>query len=114
MTETVEYPLGTRREDNLYPVGDPRRTCQMQAMGSSSFGPYVGDPQPLPPGGRAVQPLGWSGTSVPYGDMIIGTCSKCRGPVCVPSIWSVAMPVPTCQQCGAKKKASYGPIIEME
>ena len=63
-----EDVLGTRREDNLYPVGDT----------------------------------------------IIGTCSKCRGPVCVPSIWFGATPVPTCQQCGAKKKAAYGPIIEME
>ena len=38
---------------------------------------------------------------------IIGTCSKCNGPV-------EDGEVPTCKKCGAKKKQNYGPVIEME
>ena len=46
---------------------------------------------------------------------IIGTCSSCGGPVGVPSMWGGSIPpVPTCQQCGATKRNSYGPVVDME
>lgn len=49
------------------------------------------------------------------GDLVIGTCSKCRGPVCVPSLWGSVVPAtPTCRGCGAHKRAEHGPVIEME
>jgi hypothetical protein len=46
---------------------------------------------------------------------IVGTCSLCRGPVGVPSLWSGSIPpVSTCQQCGATKRNNYGPVIDMD
>lgn len=48
-------------------------------------------------------------------DQIIGTCSLCGGAVTVPQAWGGwPPPVPTCQNCGATKRASHGQIIEME
>lgn len=48
-------------------------------------------------------------------DRIIGTCSICGGPVTVPTSWlGVYPPVPTCRTCGAIKKESYGPVIDMD
>lgn len=45
----------------------------------------------------------------------IGTCSNCGGPVQVPTCWGGSIPpVPTCAHCGAQKKQSHGPVIEME
>lgn len=45
----------------------------------------------------------------------IGTCSRCGGPVMVPSVWmGVVPPVPTCARCGATAKQSFGKTIEME
>ena len=50
-----------------------------------------------------------------YDQHIIGTCSRCGGPVSVPNIWGgVIPPVPTCQNCGAVKRTKYGPVIDME
>lgn len=77
------------------------------------------------PGKPTTRPLPMTGpmherlTSVFVGPaqpgVIVGTCSKCRGPVSVPAlIGSVVPPVPTCQQCGAKKKSPYGPVVEMD
>lgn len=44
---------------------------------------------------------------------IIGTCSECRGRVCLPDFyWSVIPPVPRCIDCGATV-ADYGPVIPM-
>jgi hypothetical protein len=44
----------------------------------------------------------------------IGTCSICGGPVTVPFVyWSVAPPVPACEQCGATPRA-HGPVIDMQ
>jgi hypothetical protein len=46
---------------------------------------------------------------------IIGTCSKCNGPVQVPDLWGGTVPpVPTCAHCGATAKDPYGPTIPME
>jgi hypothetical protein len=46
----------------------------------------------------------------------VGTCSLCYGRVAVP--WEIILKgktgIPTCENCGAKKKDVYGPIIEME
>lgn len=67
--------------------------------------------------GNPGQPrrLGWLGGGIQPNDQIVGTCSKCRGPVCVPGlVGSVIPPVPTCRHCGAKKKSPHGPVIEME
>lgn len=45
---------------------------------------------------------------------IIGTCSKCGGPVGIPDHWDGLLPaVPTCQYCGAIKANQFGPVIEM-
>lgn len=52
---------------------------------------------------------------VPYNYQIVGTCSMCGGPVVLPMVWhSVVPPVPTCMDCGAIKKRSHGPTIDME
>lgn len=49
------------------------------------------------------------------GHSVVGTCSKCHGPVTVPGIWGgIIPPTPTCARCGAKKRESHGPIIDME
>ena len=46
---------------------------------------------------------------------IIGTCSKCGGPVETPTIWNgINPPVPTCRVCGATKKKPFGPVIDMD
>lgn len=46
---------------------------------------------------------------------IIGSCSICGGSVVVPTIWfGIYPPVPKCQDCGATKKESAGPVIPME
>ncbi len=49
------------------------------------------------------------------GDRTIGTCSVCGGAVTVPGIWgAIIPPVPTCSACGATKRESHGPVIDME
>lgn len=46
---------------------------------------------------------------------ILGTCSKCGGPVMYPESWfSTIPPKPTCRQCGAQAKGGFGPTIPME
>lgn len=51
---------------------------------------------------------------VQSGYTVIGTCSICGGAVTVPVAWcGVVPPVPTCASCGAIKKQSYGPVIDM-
>ena len=73
------------------------------------------NPQPLPPGGRAGQVSDGRYMHIAPGSTVIGTCSKCRGPVCVPALWGgIYPPTPTCQRCGARKKESFGPVVEME
>lgn len=53
-------------------------------------------------------------TWVPPGKSIIGTCSICGGAVVVPDIWhGIIAPVPECSSCGAVKRESHGPIIDM-
>ncbi len=48
-------------------------------------------------------------------DRVIGTCSKCKGPVVIPGIWmGIIPPVPTCRACGATAKNNHGPIIPTE
>lgn len=48
------------------------------------------------------------------GYTVIGTCSICGGAVTAPTVWSgVVPPEPTCSSCGAIKKQSYGPVIDM-
>lgn len=55
------------------------------------------------------------GPIVPPGHTTIGTCSLCRGPVTVPTVWAgIIPPTPTCARCGATKKPAYGPVLEME
>ncbi len=50
-----------------------------------------------------------------YNARTIGTCSLCGGPVTVPAVWhGIIPPVPTCGQCGATAKQSFGPTIPME
>lgn len=45
---------------------------------------------------------------------IVGTCSICSGPVCVPTAYhSIVPPVPKCNDCGATAKRNYGPVIPM-
>ncbi len=45
---------------------------------------------------------------------IIGTCSRCHGPVVTPDVWQGTHPPPrNCRDCGAQGKENYGPIIEM-
>lgn len=54
-------------------------------------------------------------THIPYNHTVIGTCSLCRGPVVVPSVWGgVVAPVPKCAKCGGSHRTSYGPVIDME
>lgn len=49
------------------------------------------------------------------GHRIIGTCSIYGGAVTVPGIWgAIAPPVPTCSSCGATKRESHGPVIDMQ
>lgn len=49
------------------------------------------------------------------GDRTIGTCSICGGAVTVPSIWgAIVPPTPSCSACGATKRKSHGPVIDME
>jgi hypothetical protein len=44
---------------------------------------------------------------------VIGACSRCGGAVTLPCAWwSVELPRPTCEQCGAVARAS-GPVIPM-
>lgn len=44
----------------------------------------------------------------------IGTCSLCGGEVTMPKAWWSVVPAkPTCEQCGAVKRAS-GPVIDMQ
>lgn len=46
---------------------------------------------------------------------IVGTCSICSGPVCVPTAYhSIVPPVPKCADCGASAKRNYGPVVPME
>ncbi len=48
------------------------------------------------------------------GYSIIGTCSICGGAVTVPTIWAGTVPpTPTCTSCGAIKKETFGPVIDM-
>jgi len=54
--------------------------------------------------------------NIPYNHVVVGTCSLCGGPVCVPTIWmSVVPPTPTCANCGAMedRRPNYGPVIPM-
>lgn len=45
----------------------------------------------------------------------IGTCSNCGGRVSVPTIWfGTEPPIPECSGCGARAKAPWGPIVQME
>ena len=46
---------------------------------------------------------------------IIGTCSKCGGPVTVAAFWCEDFPpIPECMSCGRKKTIEpYGPVIDM-
>lgn len=51
---------------------------------------------------------------LPPGHTLIGTCSLCSGPVCVPTVWmGIGTPTATCAKCGAQAVADYGPIIPM-
>lgn len=44
----------------------------------------------------------------------IGTCSKCGGPVQVPSPWSATIPpTPRCSSCGSVAANAYGPVVPM-
>jgi hypothetical protein len=46
-------------------------------------------------------------------ETVLGTCSICGGRVTVPLVWwGVVPPAPTCQDCGAKRRA-HGPLIDM-
>lgn len=46
---------------------------------------------------------------------IVGTCSRCHGPVGVPMAWwGTVPPQPTCQKCGAVAAGGYGPVIPMD
>lgn len=46
---------------------------------------------------------------------VVGTCSKCGGRVCVPTVWlGIYPPTPTCQSCGAVPVNAHGPIIPMK
>lgn len=45
---------------------------------------------------------------------LVGTCSCCRGPVTVPTVyWSVVAPTPKCNRCGAVAQEDYGPMVPM-
>lgn len=45
----------------------------------------------------------------------LGSCSLCGGRVTVPKNWMATVPpVPTCERCGARKKAPHGSVVEME
>lgn len=55
------------------------------------------------------------GPAIYYNRTVLGTCSLCGGPVTVPTVWhGIIPPVPTCGQCGATAKQSFGPVIPME
>lgn len=46
---------------------------------------------------------------------IVGTCSICSGPVCVPTAYhSIVPPTPKCNDCGATAKRNYGPVVPMD
>jgi len=46
---------------------------------------------------------------------VLGTCSRCGGPVMTPDLWGgVIPPTPTCATCGAVKPNPYGSVIDME
>ncbi len=48
-------------------------------------------------------------------DRILGTCSRCGGPVTVPAVWNGTIPpTPTCGRCGAVAVSGHGPRIETE
>src|SRR5690606_36537077 len=48
------------------------------------------------------------------GEMIIGTCSLCGGPVETPDAWLGTLPAPeTCKNCGAVRP-QHGPVIDMQ
>lgn len=52
---------------------------------------------------------------IPPGKFPVGTCSICGGPVCVHTNWCAVIPdVPACAKCGATKKNSHGPVIDMQ
>lgn len=54
-------------------------------------------------------------TWIPPGKRTIGTCSICGGPVIVPDIWlGIVPPDPECGSCGAVKRESHGPVIDMQ
>lgn len=45
---------------------------------------------------------------------IIGTCSRCHGPVETPDVWhGTHAPPRRCRDCGAQGKENYGPLIDM-
>lgn len=44
-------------------------------------------------------------------ETIIGTCSRCGGPVSMPGF--MVNPVPYCKRCGAIARQPHGPIIPM-
>lgn len=47
--------------------------------------------------------------------LIIGTCSICGGAVIEDTCFIGPVgPAPRCNTCGAKKRRSYGPIVDME
>jgi hypothetical protein len=46
---------------------------------------------------------------------VVGTCSRCSGPVMIPDPWwGVVPPKPKCASCGAVAAQPYGPVIPME
>ncbi len=52
---------------------------------------------------------------IPLGKFVVGTCSICGGPVCLHASWCSTIPdVPTCASCGATKRDTYGPVIDMK
>lgn len=51
---------------------------------------------------------------VPYNYTVIGTCSKCGGPVGVAMVYmSTIKPTAQCLVCGAVPVTNYGPVIPM-
>ena len=45
----------------------------------------------------------------------IGTCSRCGGPVQIPTYWyGTVPPIPACAHCGALATRAYGPVIPTE
>jgi hypothetical protein len=46
---------------------------------------------------------------------VIGTCSRCKGPVTVPSLWGgILPPTPVCSRCGATPTQPHGSVIPMD